>query len=364
MNAWLDARRLKAAEGFRAHGVPHRRVEAWKYSDLRAHVDAEAVTDAGALKWTAQCEGVELVDLAHPHWPEWLERHIGRNGSGTLGEASLAFARAGFALRVAQSGKARISFAGPGQARVLIVLEAGASLEYIEIVEGEGFQNIGTDVSLGRNARFTHARLGRGGNAVRVQDVSAAVAASGVYRLHAVDLGGALSRFEFHGILAGEDANASLSGASVVSGTSHADVTTHIEHASGKTLSTQLFKLVAGGTARGVYQGKITVAEGAEGSDSRQTAKGLLLAERAEIDLKPELEILADDVKCTHGAAVGDLDADSLFYLRARGIPEAEARNLLIRAFLEDAFADVDDSAMREMLWSAVEAALPQAAAP
>ena len=98
--------------------------------------------------------------------------------------------------------------------------------------------------------------------------------------------------------------------------------------------------------------------EGADGSDSRQTAKALLLDERAEADLKPELEIFADDVKCAHGAAVGDLDADSLFYLRARGIPEGEARSLLIRAFLEEALSGVRDDTMRAALWQPVEAAL------
>ena len=116
-----------------------------------------------------------------------------------------------------------------------------------------------------------------------------------------------------------------------------------IYHASGETHSTQLFKHVVGGHGRAVYQGKITVAEGADKSDSRQTAKALLLGERAEADLKPELEIFADDVKCAHGAAVGDLDADSLFYLRSRGVPESEARNMLIRAFLEEAVAEIAD---------------------
>jgi Fe-S cluster assembly protein SufD len=108
-----------------------------------------------------------------------------------------------------------------------------------------------------------------------------------------------------------------------------------------------LFKNVAGGHSRAVYQGKITVRKGANGSDSRQTAKALLLSARAEADLKPELEIFADDVKCAHGAAVGDLDADSLFYLRARGIPEADARALLIHAFLDEALAEVQRDDIR-----------------
>src|SRR6185312_12753611 len=137
----------------------------------------------------------------------------------------------------------------------------------------------------------------------------------------------------------------------------HADVTTHVIHRKGNTHSSQLFKKVAGGKSRAIYQGKVTVAKGADGADSRQTAKALLLSETAEADLKPELEIFAEDVKCAHGAAIGDLDADSLFYLRARGIGENEARGLLIRAFLDEAFDGVRDD-MRALLWAPVEEAL------
>ncbi len=144
----------------------------------------------------------------------------------------------------------------------------------------------------------------------------------------------------------------------------HADVTTHITHAVGHTTSTQLFKKIAGGKSRAVYQGRITVEQGADKSDSRQTAKALLMGERAEADLKPELEIFADDVKCAHGAAVGDLDANSLFYLRARGIPEAEARNMLVRAFLEEAVAEIADETIRAAVWQTVEDALPKAMLP
>jgi Fe-S cluster assembly protein SufD len=141
----------------------------------------------------------------------------------------------------------------------------------------------------------------------------------------------------------------------------HSDVTTHIEHAAPKTLSTQLFKHVAGGKSRAVYQGKITVREGALGSDSRQIARALLMSPRAEADLKPELIIFADDVKCAHGATVGDLDTESLFYLRSRGIPEKEARRLLINAFLGEAVDAIGDDALIETIWHDIEAALPRA---
>jgi Fe-S cluster assembly protein SufD len=121
-------------------------------------------------------------------------------------------------------------------------------------------------------------------------------------------------------------------------------------HRHGGTNSTQLFKHVVAGQAQAVYQGKVTVAKGADGSDSSQTAKALLLGDAAEADIKPELEIFADDVKCAHGAAVGDLDAESLFYLRARGIPESQARSLLLQAFLEDAVAEIEGADQRELV--------------
>ena len=273
-----------------------------------------------------------------------------------MGEASLAFADAGFGLRVAKAGKVKVNFTGPGQARVRIVVEPGATLDYIETAEGDGFQNIGMDVSVGEGAVFTHIRIAHKSRGARVEDVSATVDTRGSYRLHAAHFGSELSRLELKVALNGEAASAHLSGVSVLHN-AHADVTTHIIHAHGDTQSTQLFKHVANGKARAVYQGKITVAEGAGGSDSRQTAKALLLDERAEADLKPELEICADDVKCAHGAAVGDLDIDSLFYLRSRGIPEEEARGLLIRAFLHEAFDGVRDD-LRETLWASVEEAL------
>jgi len=255
-------------------------------------------------------------------------------------------------------------FDSAGQARVLIVLEEGASLSYAETVRGdlEGLLNIGMEVRVGKNAHFTHARTAHASpKAVQIADIVGTSARNGSYRLYNGAFGAELSRLELKLSLDGEGAEAHLAGVGVLGDGTHADVTTHIVHAAGNTQSTQLFKNVAGGKSRAVYQGRITVAKGANGSDSRQTAKALLLGPRAEADLKPELEIFADDVKCAHGAAVGDLDADSLFYLRARGIPEAEARNLLIRAFLEEAVAGIESEDMRGTIWKVVEDALPRA---
>src|SRR5581483_8951955 len=226
-------------------------------------------------------------------------------------------------------------------------------------VLAKDFANIAIEIVVGKGASLYHVRHAPPNQAVQVADYAVKVAAGGRYRAHLVNFGAKLSRTELHIALEGEGAEAVVNGVAVLSGARHSDVTTHEDHASGNTASAQLFKYAAGGQAHAVYQGKVTVREGANGSDSRQTAKGILLGERAEIDLKPELEILADDVKCAHGGAVGDLDHESLFYLRARGVPEGQARALLIRAFLEDAVSGIKDQTIRAEIWNALEAALP-----
>jgi Fe-S cluster assembly protein SufD len=198
-------------------------------------------------------------------------------------------------------------------------------------------------------------------DAISIEEIGVRVARDAIYRAHFTQTGAKLARLELAIALEQKGAQAELSGAGVLGGKLHSDVTTHVTHAAGQTTSRQLFKYVAADHARAVYQGKITVAKGADGSDSLQTAKAIVLGERAEADLKPELEILADDVKCAHGAAVGDLDTDSLFYLRARGIPENEARALLLRAFLEEAVAEIADDAVRGAVWRFMEDGLSRA---
>lgn len=360
----LDTRRAKAREGFRSSGVPHRRVEDWKYSDLYNAVAANDVEFAEEGLWAIDHKSgsIEVFDLASHEKPDWVQRHLGTlSGSSPMAQASLGFARSGFAIRVPNGGRAdiQVNWRRAGQARTLIVLEENATLRFVESADGTiGVRNIGMEFLVARGAQLTHTRFAfEEASSAQVCDISVRLLAESCYRAHYANFGGKISRTEVHAMLEGEGAEARLSGVSILENV-HADVTTHVTHASGKTRSAQLFKYVAAGTGRGVYQGKVTVAEGANGSDSRQTAKGLLLGNRAEIDLKPELEILADDVKCAHGAAVGDLDAESLFYLRSRGIPENEARELLMRAFLGDAIEQVEDEKLRDLLWEAVDQSL------
>jgi len=348
--------------------LPNRRVEEWKYSDL-----ARALGDAGFGEASARVQvgtlpdGIEAIDLEQNVRPLWISTHYGKLKTNNVGALSLAKARTGLALRVAKgqvvAAPLHLTVTGEGHTRLLLVLEEGASLTILEDADPSGMRNTGFEIVLGANAELRHVRVAPTSDAVQVEEISLRLARDARYHGHFANFGAKLSRIELAIALEGEGSEAHLSGVSVLSGNAHADVTTHVTHAVGRTQSTQLFKKVVGGHGQAVYQGKVTVTKGADGADSRQTAKALLLGERAEADLKPELEILADDVKCAHGAAVGDLDADSLFYLRARGISEQEARHLLIHAFLEDALTDIANDDLREKVRGAVGHALNEVAA-
>jgi len=349
-------RKAQAAAVVHSHGVPHRRIEEWKYSDLKAAL-GERGLGAVMAEWLVGNlpAGVEMFDLAQPHPPAWVMAHIARPTQNVMSAASLALSAGGVAFRVpknsAIAAPLKLDFTGAGHVRALLVLEEGAALTLVEGVGPVDFRNVGFEIVLGAYSSLEHVRISpNAADAILVEEVSLHIAKGGKYRGHFAGFGSKLARMELEIALEGEGAEAHLSGVAVLDGKRHSDVTTHVIHRHGNTNSTQLFKHVAAGHARAIYQGKVTVAKGADGSDSSQTAKALLLGDQSEADLKPELEIFADDVKCAHGAAVGDLDAESLFYLRARGIPESQARGLLLQAFLEDAIAEIANIDQRELV--------------
>ena len=358
------ARKAEAAALVEARGVPHRRIEEWKYSDLRAAL-GEAGIGAVVAQWLVGNlpMGVDVFDLSQKNPPDWVAAHFAGATANVMSAASLSLAVGGIAFRVpkgmAVADPLKLDFTQQGHVRGLLVLEEGASLTLIEGVGLADFRNVGLEIALGENARLEHVRLSPdAGDSVLVEEISLHAAAGSRYRAHFAGFGSKLSRLELEVALEGAGAEAHLSGVTVLDARRHHDVTVHMTHAAGDTTSTQLFKHVAGGSSRAIYQGKVTVAKGANGSDSHQSAKALLLSDTAEADLKPELEIFADDVKCAHGAAIGDLDAESLFYLRARGIPEGEARGLLLHAFLQDAVDQIADAGQREHVAAALDAAL------
>lgn len=352
---------------FRAKGIPHRRMEDWKYSDLRGVLDAETIEREGGAKAVATVPStVEQVSLTGGHLPQWLSRRMDAVlDAGAMDAAARARDPNGVAFRVAAGSQIetplRLDLQSDGHKRFVFVLERGTSLTLVEThhVAGVSLRNVSLSVFLEEGAQLTHVREAKfAGDLVSVETISVVQEKGSIYCARFLNGGAKLSRTEVNITLAGEGAEADLSGVSVLGDKAHADITTRIDHAVPNTTSRQLFKKVAGGKSRVVYQGKVTVREGAIGSDSRQTAKALLLSDRAEADLKPELEILADDVKCAHGAAVGDLDQELLFYLRSRGIPESEARGLLIHAFLQEVVDGIEDEGLRGTAIEFIESGL------
>jgi Fe-S cluster assembly protein SufD len=184
--------------------------------------------------------------------------------------------------------------------------------------------------------------------------VHARVAEGGTYDNFTLNAGAKLVRNEIHVALCGPKAECHMNGVQLLADGQHADTTTALDHAAPDCSSRQTYKTVLTGRSRGVFQGKILVRQAAQKTDGYQMNQALLLSPEAEIDSKPQLEIYADDVKCSHGATVGELDAEQIFFLRSRGIPEAEARSMLVEAFLTEAVEAVAEEPIRAALTGAV----------
>jgi Fe-S cluster assembly protein SufD len=410
--AWLDQARAENLAAFAEGGLPDTRVEAWKYTALRALSqrrfvcgDAQAATrevDATALA-VPGVDGPRLVfvngalrlDLSSlANLPAGL--HLQPLSQALAQDAESlrfaltrryrargdAFARLnaaqaadGVVLRVAAGAKITapvqlVCVGTPGEdelawhLRHVVELGEGAELTLVESHLGTGtVRQLGTvvaDLVLRADACLQH---------VLVQD--AAPDATLVLRhalqlgprarasQHTLELGGALVRHDLLAELAGDGARLDTRGVFVPRGRQHIDTQLAIRHQALGTASSSIWRGVADGRARGVFRGAILVAPGADGSDAQLSNKNLLLSPTAEIDTKPELEIYADEVQAAHGATVGQLDERALFYLRSRGIPLVEARTLLTAAFCRVVLDDLRNVALREHLAGLLEARLP-----
>ncbi|HYZ21483.1 MAG TPA: Fe-S cluster assembly protein SufD [Rhodopila sp.] len=242
--------------------------------------------------------------------------------------------------------------------RHCVRLDAGARLRLLEVSAGAGAYLLNTvaEYHVAQDAALTHIRLqDEAATAFHVSTSYADVAANGVYDSFSLNVGARLSRTETHAELEGAHGAVHLNAAQLLDASQHADFTTVVRHSAPGCASRQTVKNVLSGQSRGVFQGRIEVAREAQKTDGYQMNQALLLSPQAEVDSKPELEIFADDVKCSHGATVGELDADQMFYLRSRGVPEPEARAILVRAFLTEALDGITDETLRAWLDTAVE---------
>jgi Fe-S cluster assembly protein SufD len=226
------------------------------------------------------------------------------------------------------------------------------------------FTNAVTEISLGANARLDYYRLQQEGpDSLHVGTTWVGAGRGCSFSSHALSLQGALIRNEVTAVMGGEGGDCTLDGFYLGGGPGLIDNHTTIDHAKPHCTSREVYKGILGGQARAVFSGKIIVRPDAQKTDARQTNKALLLSDDAQINSKPQLEIFANDVKCTHGAAVGQLDEDALFYLRSRGLDAREARSLLIHAFAGDVAGRLKIPALRERLEAAIAEQLAASAA-
>ncbi|MDN3564939.1 Fe-S cluster assembly protein SufD [Paeniroseomonas aquatica] len=392
---WVQALREDAATRFRSAGFPTRRVEAWKYTDLRPVSDAgfdealsilgdsadlpaplcdrravfvdgrfrEDASTLGSAEFAVdglaqrlpQLEG-RLGSLARPQEEPLVALNTMLFEDGLVVTVPAGVAGGLLELASFASGSERPAAFHP---RHLIRLEAGASLTIVESARGPAetryLHNPVFEIEVAEGATLTHTRVQQeGAKAFQLGTIYARVEAGGTYDNFTLNAGGRLVRNEIHVTLAGPRATCHMNGAQLLRHGQHADTTTFLDHAAPDCASRQTYKTVLSGKSRGVFQGKIHVHQVAQRTDGYQMNQALLLSPDAEIDSKPQLEIYADDVKCSHGATVGALDAEQLFYLRARGIPEEAARSMLVQAFLAEAIEGVADATSRAALEAAV----------
>jgi Fe-S cluster assembly protein SufD len=238
-----------------------------------------------------------------------------------------------------------------------VVVRAGENSEltlvesYVGAAPGISFTNAVTEVVLGAGARVTHLKLqAESETAFHIGGLHVELGRDSRFASHVISLGGALARNEVHSTFADEGGECTLNGLYVGHGTQHLDHWTNLDHAHPRCTSRELYKGVLDDKARGTFHGKVLVRPDAQQTDARQSNRNLLLSEAAMADARPQLEILADDVKCAHGATVGRLDEQALFYLRARGIPRAEAEWLLTHAFATEVLGAVPLASLREQV--------------
>ena len=248
--------------------------------------------------------------------------------------------------------------------RTLIVAGESSQVRVVESYVGAGretyFSNPVTEVVVAPGALVEHCRVQRDSeSAFHIGDLSVKIGRDATFTSHSVTLGGAIARCDVNAVLHGEGVACTLNGLYIGDGTRLVDNHTEIDHAQPHCESHELYKGILSGQSRGVFNGKIMVRPDAQKTDAKQTNRALLLSDQAQINTKPQLEIFADDVRCTHGATVGQLDEDALFYLRSRGIDREAARALLVYAFAGDIVERIPIEPLREELRALLLARLP-----
>lgn len=385
--AWLTALREEAANCISTLTLPTTRDEEWRFTDISplinmsfapalstncleatdvAHFYIEEATTrlvfvdgfyAPQLSSTSKQSGMVVSNLspAMATHATSIELHLGRHAPFTkdaFAAQNTAFLHDAAVVIIQRD----VSVAAPvhllfiatqkeviSTPRCLVLAEIGSAVTVIEdyVVLSQAhpqeevhFTNAVTEIVLEDNAHVNHIRVQReGSKAFHIANCAVSLGRASNYQSVSVALGARISRYNLHVLQTAERSHCTLDGLTLISGRQLADTHTCIDHAKPHGISRQLHKCIVGGSAHAVFNGKVIVREGAQRTDAKQSNRNLLLTTKAQIDTKPQLEIFASDVKCTHGATIGQLDSEEVFYLQSRGLTESAARNLLTYAF-------------------------------
>lgn len=409
---WLETLRRTALDSLRAEGFPTRRNEHWKYTDVTpllqgAYTPAPLATapDAffqGVQRFELDCHRVVFVNGVYRNNlsdhaevtglrirtlaetladdPDTLQAVVSDRAGNATGFAALnvAYLHDGVVIDIAADAViekpihliflsvAHAPDAVVSHPRVVVTAgrNSGARLleSHLGLEGAANFINLVTDARLAPGASLRHLRLIEAGAAEsHIANMLVRVERDANYVNHQVCLGGKLVRNDLRVELLAENASTELNGFVLAGGSDHVDNHLDVRHVAPHTNSSQFYRAVLDGRSRGVFNGRVHVAQDAQKIDAQQTSNNLLLSKLAEIDTKPELEIYADDVKCSHGATVGQLDDNMLFYLRSRGIDADTARGLLIFAFADDVIRRIGLPEIRAHVEDAVANRLPHA---
>ncbi len=402
--AWVGELRRAGISRFATLGFPTPRMEDWKYTNITpiaqlpfkpavnpspaalAAVDAARFAFAGLggsrlvfvnghfapqLSVITKLPGVKLGSLAATIGSDadLVKQHLGRYASATdhaFRALNAAFFADGAFIFVPKDVTVEepvhlLFIGGVGEdgaaahPRNLIVAEAGSRLKVVESCVsaggGPGLTNAVTEIAVGEGANVEHCKFqDESLNAFHVATIQSSLARGSRFASHSISVGARIARHDVNTLMIGEGVECVLNGLYIASGSQLVDHHMIVDHAQPRCASHEFFHGILGGASRGVFNGKIFVRPGAQQTDAKQTNRNLLLTDEATVDTKPQLEIFADDVKCTHGATVGRLDEDAIFYLRSRGIGHSAARRMLTQAFASNILARIGIEPVRKQL--------------
>ena len=399
---WLENIRAEALERARMLNFPSVRHDDWRFTDLsslylhdfhpvvtfarlsRADIEKFVIPGAIRLVFIDGCYNTELSDLtqagagvtvgslAERLGDKVVESNFGRHApykQDAFVALNTNFFEDGAWVHVAGKVTTLIHLlhvatkreaASAIYPRCMVVMESSSRATVVEDYVGQDgggqndgiyFSNAVTEIVLKDQAQLQHVRVQREDkNAFHLGHCSVEAGRNSVYTATSIALGARVSRHTLHVTQQGEGAEIHLNGLALIAGRQIADTHTLIDHAAPRGKSVQLHKCIADGAAHAIFSGKIMVHVGAVGTDSAQSSRNLLLSDKARIDTQPQLEIFNDDVKCKHGATVGQIDADALFFLKSRGLTEERARNLLTHAFAAEIIAKIPVPSLVESL--------------